>query len=143
MLRVIRAFKLNVSLVRQTYVCQKASTMRIIKDIDEFRQQIRVVNLTEEEIQSDFESQFVKKKRNKINKINENITFDEYKSLVSNLLFQQAEEDLLKGFKNLQINFKYQEIKRNIKSAKRKKDFNLIAKYQTDLDNLVNVKVKN
>jgi hypothetical protein len=117
--------------------------MRIIKDIDEFRQQIRVVNLTEEEIQSDFESQFVKKKRNKINKINENITFDEYKSLVSNLLFQQAEEDLLKGFRNLQINFKYQEIKRNIKSAKRKKDFNLIAKYQTDLDNLVNVKVKN
>ena len=143
MLRVIRAFKLNVSLVRQTYVCQKASTMRIIKDIDEFRQQIRVVNLTEEEIQSDFESQFVKKKRNKINKINENITFDEYKSLVSNLLFQQAEEDLLKAFRNLQINFKYQEIKRNIKSAKRKKDFNLIAKYQTDLDNLVNVKVKN
>ena len=29
--------------------------MRVFKDINEFRQQIRVVNLTEEEIKSDFE----------------------------------------------------------------------------------------
>jgi hypothetical protein len=36
--------------------------MRVFKDINEFRQQIRVVNLTEEEIKSDFENQFVKKK---------------------------------------------------------------------------------
>ena len=120
--------------------------MRIFKDINEFRQQIRVVNLTEEEIKSDYENQFVKKKRNKknkINKINENITFDEYKSLICNLLIQATEEDLLKGFKNLQINFKYQEIKRNIKSAKRKRDFNLIAKYESDLDNLLNIKRNN
>jgi hypothetical protein len=57
--------------------------MKIIRDINEFKQQIRVVNLSEEELQSDFENQFVKKKRNKknnINKINENITFNEYKS---------------------------------------------------------------
>jgi hypothetical protein len=117
--------------------------MRIIKDINEFRQQIRVVNLTEEEIQSDFEIQFVKKKRNKINKINENITFNEYKCSVCNLLFQHTEEDLLEGFRILQIKFKYQEIKRNLKSAKRKKDFNLIAKYKSDLDNLLNIKRNN
>jgi hypothetical protein len=36
--------------------------MKIIRDINEFKQQIRVVNLTEEELQSDFENQFVKKK---------------------------------------------------------------------------------
>jgi hypothetical protein len=63
--------------------------MRVFKDINEFRQQIRVVNLTEEEIKSDFENQFVKKKRNKKNKINNNITFDEYKSLICNFLFQR------------------------------------------------------
>ncbi len=120
--------------------------MRIFKDINEFRQQIRVVNLTEEEIKSDFENQFVKKKRNKknkISKINENITFDEYKSLVCNFLFQQTEEDLLKEFKILQIKFKYQEIKRELKSAKKEKDLNLIAKYQSDLDNLLNIKRDN
>jgi hypothetical protein len=120
--------------------------MGIFKDINEFRQQIRVVNLTEEEIKSDFDNQFVKKKRNKknkIKKINKNITFDKYKSLVSNFLFQQTEEDLLKGFKNLQIKFKYQEIKRELKSAKRDKDLNLIAKCESDLENLINVKVKN
>ena len=122
---------------------RKTSIMKIIRDINEFKQQIRVVNLTEEELKSDFENQFIKKKRNKKNKINENITFDEYKSLVSNFLFQHTEEDLLKGFKNLQINFKYQEIKRNIKLAKRKKNFNLIAKYQSDLDNLLNIKRDN
>ena len=116
--------------------------MRVFKDINEFRQQIRVVNLTEEEIKSDFENQFVKKKRNKknnINKINENITFDEYKSLICNFLFQHTEEDLLKDFKILQIKFKYQQIKRELKLAKKEKDFNLIAKYQSDLDNLLNI----
>jgi hypothetical protein len=117
--------------------------MKIIRDINEFKQQIRVVNLSEEELQSDFKNQFVKKKRNKKNKINNNITFDEYKSLICNFLFQHTEEDLLKEFKNLQINFKYQEIKRNIKLAKRKKNFNLIAKYQSDLDNLLNIKRDN
>ena len=120
--------------------------MRVFKDINEFRQQIRVVNLTEEEIKSDFENQFVKKKRNKknnINKINENITFDKYKSLVCNFLFQQTEEDLLKDFKILQIKFKYQQIKRELKLAKKEKDFNLIAKYQSDLDNLLNIKRDN
>jgi len=122
---------------------RKTSIMKIIKDINEFKQQIRVVNLSEEELQSDFENQFVKKKRNKINKINKNITFDEYKSLICNFLFQHTEEDLLKEFKKLQINFRYQEIKRNIKLAKRKKDFNLIAKYQSDLDNLLNIKRDN
>ena len=94
--------------------------MRVFKDINEFRQQIRVVNLTEEEIKSDFENQFVKKKRNKknnINKINENITFNEYKSLICNFLFQNTEEDLLKDFKILQIKFKYQQIKRELKLA--------------------------
>ncbi len=122
---------------------RKTSIMKIIRDINEFKQQIRVVNLSEEELQSDFENQFVKKKRNKKNKINKNITFDEYKSLICNFLFQHTEEDLLKEFKNLQINFKYQEIKRNIKLAKRKKNFNLIAKYQSDLDNLLNIKRDN
>jgi hypothetical protein len=118
--------------------------MRIIKDINEFRQQIRLYDLTEEEIKSDFEKQLIKKKRKvKNNNISENITFEEYKISICNFLIQATEEDLLKEFRNLQINFKYQEIKRNLKSAKRKKDFNLIAKYQTDLDNLVNVKVKN
>ena len=118
--------------------------MKTIKDINEFRQQIRLYDLTEEEIKSDYEKQFIKKKRKiKNNNISENITFEEYKISICNFLIQATEEDLLKGFKNLQINFKYQEIKRNIKSAKRKKDFNLIAKYQTDLENLVNVKVKN
>ena len=120
--------------------------MRVFKDINEFRQQIRVVNLTEEEIKSDFENQFVKKKRNKknnINKINENITFNEYKSLICNFLFQNTEEDLLKGFRCLQIRLEHKKIERKIKTAKRKKDFNLIAKYQTDLDNLVNMKVNN
>ena len=120
--------------------------MRVFKDINEFRQQIRVVNLTEEEIKSDFENQFVKKKRNKknnINKINENITFNEYKSLICNFLFQHTEEDLLKDFKILQIKFKYQQIKRELKLAKKEKDFNLIAKYQSDLDNLLNIKRDN
>ena len=120
--------------------------MRVFKDINEFRQQIRVVNLTEEEIKSDFENQFVKKKRNKknnINKINENITFNEYKSLICNFLFQYTEEDLLKDFKILQIKFKYQQIKRELKLAKKEKDFNLIAKYQSDLDNLLNIKRDN
>jgi hypothetical protein len=120
--------------------------MRVFKDINEFRQQIRVVNLTEEEIKSDFENQFVKKKRNKknnINKINENITFNEYKSLICNFLFQNTEEDLLKDFKILQIKFKYQQIKRELKLAKKEKDFNLIAKYQSDLDNLLNIKRDN
>jgi hypothetical protein len=122
---------------------RKTNIMKIIRDINEFKQQIRVVNLSEEELQSDFKNQFVKKKRNKKNKINNNITFDEYKSLICNFLFQHTEEDLLKEFKNLQINFKYQEIKRNIKLAKRKKNFNLIAKYQSDLDNLLNIKRDN
>jgi hypothetical protein len=122
---------------------RKTNIMKIIRDINEFKQQIRVVNLSEEELQSDFKNQFVKKKRNKKNKINNNITFDEYKSLICNFLFQHTEEDLLKEFKNLQINFKYQEIKRNIKLAKRKKNFNLIAKYETDLDNLLNIKRDN
>ena len=120
--------------------------MRVFKDINEFRQQIRVVNLTEEEIKSDFENQFVKKKRNKknnINKINEKITFNEYKSLICNFLFQHTEEDLLKDFKILQIKFKYQQIKRELKLAKKEKDFNLIAKYQSDLDNLLNIKRDN
>jgi hypothetical protein len=120
--------------------------MRVFKDINEFRQQIRVVNLTEEEIKSEFENQFVKKKRNKknnINKINENITFNEYKSLICNFLFQNTEEDLLKDFKILQIKFKYQQIKRELKLAKKEKDFNLIAKYQSDLDNLLNIKRDN
>ena len=120
--------------------------MRVFKDINEFRKQIRLFDLTEEEIKSDFKSQLVKKKlkkQNKKNKINENITFDEYKSLVCNFLFQQTEEDLLKGFKNLQIKFKYQEIKRELKSAKKEKDLNLIAKCESDLHNLVSVKVKN
>ena len=120
--------------------------MRVFKDINEFRQQIRVVNLTEEEIKSDFENQFVKKKRNKknnINKINENIKFNEYKSLICNFLFQHTEEDLLKDFKILQIKFKYQQIKRELKLAKKEKDFNLIAKYQSDLDNLLNIKRDN
>jgi hypothetical protein len=120
--------------------------MRVFKEINEFRQQIRVVNLTEEEIKSDFENQFVKKKRNKknnINKINENITFNEYKSLICNFLFQNTEEDLLKDFKILQIKFKYQQIKRELKLAKKEKDFNLIAKYQSDLDNLLNIKRDN
>ena len=120
--------------------------MRVFKDINEFKQQIRVVNLTEEEIKSDFENQFVKKKRNKknnINKINENITFNEYKSLICNFLFQYTEEDLLKDFKILQIKFKYQQIKRELKLAKKEKDFNLIAKYQSDLDNLLNIKRDN
>ena len=118
--------------------------MRTIKDINEFRQQIRLYDLTEEEIKSDFEKQLIKKKRKvKNNNISENITFEEYKISICNFLIQNTEEDLLKGFRNLKINFKYQEIKRNIKSAKRKKDFNLIAKYQTDLDNLVNMKVNN
>ena len=90
--------------------------MRVFKDINEFRQQIRVVNLTEEEIKSDFENQFVKKKRNKknnINKINENITFNEYKSLICNFLFQYTEEDLLKDFKILQINLSTNKLKEN------------------------------
>lgn len=117
--------------------------MRIFKDINQFRQQIRVVNLTEEEVQSDFDNQFVKKKRNKKNKINKNITFDEFKSLICNFLFQHTEEDLLEEFRILQIKFKYQEIKRELKSAKRKEDFELIAKYQTDLDNLLNIKRDN
>ena len=120
--------------------------MKIIRDINEFKQQIRVVNLTEEELKSDFENQFVKKKRNKknnINKINENITFNEYKSLICNFLFQHTEEDLLKDFKILQIKFKYQQIKRELKLAKKEKDFNLIAKYQSDLDNLLNIKRDN
>jgi hypothetical protein len=118
--------------------------MQTIKDINEFRQQARLFNLTENEIKSDFEKQSVKKKRKiKNNDISKNITFEQYKSSICNFLFQVTEEDLLKGFRNLQINFKYQEIKRNIKSAKRKRDFNLIAKYESDLDNLVNVKVKN
>ena len=120
--------------------------MRVFKDINEFRQQIRVVNLTEEEIKSDFENQFIKKKRNKknnINKINENITFNEYKSLICNFLFQYTEEDLLKDFKILQIKFKYQQIKRELKLAKKEKDLNLIAKCESDLHNLVSVKVKN
>ena len=117
--------------------------MRIFKDINQFRQQIRVVNLTEEELQSDFDNQFVKKKRNKKNKINKNITFDEFKSLICNFLFQHTEEDLLEEFRILQIKFKYQEIKRELKSAKRKKDFELIAKYQSDLDNLLNIKRDN
>jgi hypothetical protein len=120
--------------------------MKIIRDINEFKQQIRVVNLSEEELQSDFENQFVKKKRNKknnINKINENITFNEYKSLICNFLFQNTEEDLLKDFKILQIKFKYQQIKRELKLAKKEKDFNLIAKYQSDLDNLLNIKRDN
>ena len=122
---------------------RKTSNMKIIRDINEFKQQIRVVNLTEEELKSDFKNQFVKKKRNKKNKINENITFDEYKSLICNFLFQHTEEDLLKEFKILQIKFKYQEIKRELKSAKKEKDLNLIAKYESDLDNLVHMKVKN
>lgn len=120
--------------------------MRVFKDINEFRQQIRVVNLTEEEIKSDFDNQFVKKKRNKknkIKKINENITFDEYKCSVCNLLFQHTEEDLLEGFRILQIKFKYQEIKRELKSAKKEKDLNLIAKCESDLDNLLNIKRNN
>ena len=117
--------------------------MKIINDINKFKQQIRVVNLSEEELQSDFENQFVKKKRNKKNKINKNITFDEYKSLICNFLFQHTEEDLLKEFKKLQINFKYQEIKRNIKKAKKEEDFKLVAKYQSDLDNLLNIKRDN
>lgn len=117
--------------------------MRIFKDINQFRQQIRVVNLTEEEVQSDFDNQFVKKKRNKKNKINKNITFDEFKSLICNFLFQHTEEDLLEEFRILQIKFKYQEIKRELKSAKRKEDFELIAKYQSDLDNLLNIKRDN
>ena len=118
--------------------------MKTIKDIDEFRQQARLFNLTENEIKSDFEKQFVKKKRKiRSNNENENITFKEYKNSVSNFLFQNTEEDLLKGFKCLQIRLKYKKIERKIKSAKRKKDFNLIAKYQTDLDNLVNMKVNN
>jgi len=118
--------------------------MKTIKKIDEFRQQTRLFNLTENEIKSDFERQFVKKKR-KIgsNNENENITFEQYKNSVSNFLFQNTEEDLLKGFRFLQIRLEYKKIKKKIKSAKIKKDFNLIAKYQTDLDNLVNVKVKN
>ena len=122
---------------------RKTSNMKIIRDINEFKQQIRVVNLTEEELKSDFENQFVKKKRNKKNKINENITFDEYKSLICNFLFQHTEEDLLKDFKILQIKFKYQQIKRELKLAKKEKDFNLIAKYQSDLDNLLNIKRDN
>ena len=122
---------------------RKTSNMKIIRYINEFKQQIRLVNLTEEELKSDFKNQFVKKKRNKKNKINENITFDEYKSLICNFLFQHTEEDLLKEFKNLQIKFKYQEIKINIKLAKRKKKFDLIAKYQSDLDNLLNIKRDN
>ena len=88
----------------------------------------------------------LKKKRNKknnINKINENITFNEYKSLICNFLFQYTEEDLLKDFKILQIKFKYQQIKRELKLAKKEKDFNLIAKYQSDLDNLLNIKRDN
>ena len=120
--------------------------MRVFKDINEFNQQIRVVNLTEEEIKSDFENQFVKKKRNKknnINKINENITFNEYKSLICNFLFQYTEEDLLKDFKILQIKFKYQQIKRELKLAKKEKDLNLIAKYESDLDNLISIKRNN
>jgi len=117
--------------------------MRIFKDINEFRQQIRVVNLSEEELQSDFENQFVKKKRNKKNKINNNITFNEYKCSVCNLLFQHTEEDLLEGFRILQIKFKYQEIKRELKSAKKEKDLNLIAKCESDLDNLLNIKRNN
>ena len=122
---------------------RKTSIMKIIKDINEFKQQIRVVNLSEEELQSDFENQFVKKKRNKKNKINKNITFDEYKSSICNFLFQHTEEELLEDFKKLQINFRYQEIQKNIKLAKRKKDFNLIAKYKSDLDNLINIKRDN
>ena len=122
---------------------RKTSNMKIIRDINEFKQQIRVVNLTEEELKSDFKNQFVKKKRNKKNKINENITFDEYKSLICNFLFQHTEEDLLKDFKILQIKFKYQQIKRELKLAKKEKDFNLIAKYQSDLDNLLNIKRDN
>ena len=118
--------------------------MKTIKKIDEFRQQARLFNLTENEIKSDFERQFVKKKR-KIGSNNENekITFEQYKNSVSNFLFQNTEEDLLKGFRCLQIKLEYKKIERKIKSAKRKKDFNLIAKYQTDLDNLVNMKVNN
>ena len=120
--------------------------MKIIRDINEFKQQTRVVNLSEEELQSDFKTQFVKKKRNKknnINKINENITFNEYKSLVCNFLFQHTEEDLLEGFRILQIKFKYQEIKRELKSAKKERDLNLIAKYESDLDNLLKIKRSN
>jgi hypothetical protein len=118
--------------------------MKTIKKIDEFRQQARLFNLTENEIKSDFERQFVKKKR-KIgsNNENENITFEQYKNSVSNFLFQNTEEDLLKGFRFLQIRLEYKKIKKKIKSAKIKKDFNLIAKYQMDLDNLVNMKVNN
>jgi hypothetical protein len=118
--------------------------MKTIKKIDEFRQQARLFNLTENEIKSDFEKQFVKKKR-KIgsNNKNENITFEQYKNSVSNFLFQNTEEDLLKGFRCLQIRLEHKKIERKIKTAKRKKDFNLIAKYQTDLDNLVNMKVNN
>ena len=117
--------------------------MKIIRDINEFKQQTRVVNLSEEELQSDFKNQFVKKKRNKKNKINKNITFDEYKSLISNFLFQHTEEDLLEGFRILQIKFKYQEIKRELKSAKKERDLNLIAKYESDLDNLLKIKRSN
>jgi hypothetical protein len=118
--------------------------MKTIKKIDEFRQQARLFNLTENEIKSDFEKQFFKKKR-KIGRNNENekITFEQYKNSVSNFLFQNTEEDLLKGFRFLQIRLEYKKIKKKIKSAKIKKDFNLIAKYQTDLDNLVNMKVNN
>jgi hypothetical protein len=117
--------------------------MRIIKDINEFRQQARLFNLTEDEIKSDFEKQFVKKKKQiRNNNINENVTFEEYKNCISNFLFQNTEEDLLKGFKCLEIKLEYKKIERKIKLAKRNKDFNLIAKYQADLDNLVNVKVK-
>ena len=117
--------------------------MKIIRDINEFKQQTRVVNLSEEELQSDFKNQFVKKKRNKKNKIDKNITFDEYKSLISNFLFQHTEEDLLEGFRILQIKFKYQEIKRELKSAKKERDLNLIAKYESDLDNLLKIKRSN
>ena len=63
--------------------------MKTIKKIDEFRQQARLFNLTENEIKSDFEKQFVKKKRKiRSNNENENITFEQYKNSVSNFLFQ-------------------------------------------------------
>jgi len=118
--------------------------MRIIKDINEFRQQIRLYDLTEEEIKSDYEKQFIKKKRKiKNDNISKNITFEEYKISICNFLIQATEEDLLKGFKNLQIKFKYQEIKRELKLAKKEKDLNLIAKCESDLHNLVHMKVKN
>lgn len=109
---------------------------------EKYKQQARLFNLTEEELKSDFERQFIKKKRKiKNNNISKIITFETYKSLVSNFLFQNTEEDLLKGFKCFQIQLEYKKIQQKLRSAKRKKDFILIAKYESDLDNLVNMKV--